>query len=1665
MDVLYLGAADPGGEILEGVLIIPMPRTSRVRHHLEDHRRDSVLLLDWLTAHGQDYVAIHIQDRGGVVFYPLLARSQGACLRGVAVCILLYQPTAWSLEAAGDLPTSPGELEIDFMERECARLSDAILAPAAFVLDWVRQNGWSLPDAVHALPSSPTAKPPRVPPSSVRQFVVAIPHDRPDRLSLFLKAFSNARASSMDGVEVVFAGPATPAQSAEIDKRTRAWSCGVRRQPVADPKVWSAAGQASLFVALHAPEPWPPELAGCLAEGVAFVCLDAPGVAERLVPADRDRACLPAFPAPLIAAVDRAVQVGWPGAEPMPDNGAAAEDLVAFIDRVRARSPSELPQDTAQPRVSVCLVHFNRPHLLRQAIESLRRQDYPELEVVLTDCSSTLPQAQAYLQSLQAEFAERGWKVVAVEDRYLGAARNDAVRHASGDYILFMDDDNVLKPHAVGAFVRAALASGADILTCANSHFHGEGPPPNADTDVWTPLGGALGPGCFGNCFGDANALVRRSVLDACRFTELYGVGQEDWEFFAAAVAKGFTLSVVPTALYWYRFTDSSITLEVKNPPAYRRSLQPMVDTVGPPLGMALQLGLKAYLDRHNLQKTLNAALEQRQPGLRRLEDFVALPEHYARLLNSERRPVTIDFRGAWTEQAERFEAPRDLTGGQILGWVHIRSDQPMNLRVALVSEADPTRDTPGGVLEKWLLFQPGLSVFRLDPDEMTILEGDLRLGQIRQVTVGGSPGWGAADLRLAWAGRDETVDLISAPSPGVDRLTGDLATREQVLATAQSELAETRGSVARLTEALATREQVLSTAQSELAEARGSVEQMETGLADARAAAGLLEAHLADTRAAVGLLEAHLAETRDAVEQLNVQRNQLLASTSWRVTAPMRASVILARDPLGVARRLRGFLRQRGRRALLRLVLSKLGLARPPVLAPSAPPPPDFGARYDLVMFIGCWEGESKRYRVHNVAAAMERGGYSVRIHPASDCYDMVRAEWRARTVVFFRTPLEPGFRIEETLAHARAGGARIVFDVDDLVFEPGLIGQIHGVALLSPEGQAGYADSVAKYRRLLLASDLVTVTTEPLARAVRALGKPAAVIRNSLNQEQIEAAEAIRAGRPRADRLSVGYFSGSRTHERDFACAQPALLDLMRERADWDLTVVGYLDLGPQWAPYADRVIRLPFMAPLEMLRVLGACDVNLAPLEIGDAFCEAKSELKYFEAALVDTPTVASATEPFRAAIEDGVTGFLAETAKDWRAKLGRLLSEPQLRRDMGRKAREAALERFGIEATAAAAAQALFGAAPAAVEAAVTQAEPAPASVRKHRTNAPLKIDWVVPRLLIGGGGHRNILRAAHHLQGFGHDVALHFTGSDDQAADLRRLVSDHFYPFEGQIKAYDGVFRRSDVIMATHWTTVDAALRARGQTREVMYFVQDFEPAFAPMGSEYVLAENTYRQGLYCITSGPWCERLLRQSYASEADHFRFPVDRDIYRERPRAKRNPNVVFFAKPDMPRRCYEIGVMALAHFHRLRPDVEIVLFGSKAVDPAALGFPATIRAIVPTLEDMSRMYADADLGLVFSTTNPSLVPYEMMASGCVVVDLDRPGNAYNYDDRRDIAFLADPVPEVMAAQLKALLEDPADLAARREAGLAFAEKFPDELAMALRVEALIVGRINRA
>jgi glycosyltransferase involved in cell wall biosynthesis len=96
------------------------------------------------------------------------------------------------------------------------------------------------------------------------------------------------------------------------------------------------------------------------------------------------------------------------------------------------------------------------------------------------------------------------------------------------------------------------------------------------------------------------------------------------------------------------------------------------------------------------------------------------------------------------------------------------------------------------------------------------------------------------------------------------------------------------------------------------------------------------------------------------------------------------------------------------------------------------------------------------------------------------------------------------------------------------------------------------------------------------------------------------------------------------------------------------------------------------------------MGRMDIVLAPLEAGNVFCRAKSEIKFVEAGALALPVVASDIDPYRDAISHGRNGFLVSNEKQWTQALSRLIQDRALCSTIGQAARETVLKRYSPRA---------------------------------------------------------------------------------------------------------------------------------------------------------------------------------------------------------------------------------------------------------------------------------------------------------------------------------------------------------------------------------------------
>ncbi|HUB27886.1 MAG TPA: glycosyltransferase, partial [Tepidisphaeraceae bacterium] len=633
-----------------GIELIALADSEEVLLQASTWVRVSYQIWRWLAQQesaGQKFDVIHFHDWRGHGFYPTLAKRQGLGLLDSVLCVGTHSPLLWQKFGMSEFISDLEDLQIDYLERSSVALADVLVSPSQYMLNWMAQQEWELPSRVEvrqnilALPKNPASNRPPVP---LNEIVFFGRLETRKGIGIFCDAIDRLIAAAQidPKVKVTFLGKAAQVNGAParqyIESRAAKWPV---RWTIDDTLDSASAleylrqlGRLAVIASLLDNSPY--TILECLVHAIPLLCTDVGGNAELIAEADRSRICFPPDAGALAGKLAVALRDGLTPASVAVDPKQTRRQWQQWHRRIVQEIPRPQPAGPENPLVSICLTHRNRPRLLRQALDSIRSLDYPNFELVLVDDGSTDADALAFLRELEPEFASKNWKLVRQENRYLGAARNSAAAYARGEYLLFMDDDNVAMPHELSTFVRAARFSGADILTCVKDVFVGDNPPSPDNGCVkhrWLPLGGAAGLALFGNFIGDANALVKRTIFhDLGGFTEDFGVTHEDWEFFSRAVLRGYNVQVVPVPLFWYRLATGSMLRTTSNFANNMRSLRPYL-SAAPRLRPALEYAKSLYLQISGVadaaQGVDQAAMDQASERSRALAGFQRIVDDY----------------------------------------------------------------------------------------------------------------------------------------------------------------------------------------------------------------------------------------------------------------------------------------------------------------------------------------------------------------------------------------------------------------------------------------------------------------------------------------------------------------------------------------------------------------------------------------------------------------------------------------------------------------------------------------------------------------------------------------------------------------------------------------------------------------------------------------------------------------------------------------------------------------------------------------------------------------------------------------------------------------------------------------------------------------------------
>lgn len=292
-------------------------------------------------------------------------------------------------------------------------------------------------------------------------------------------------------------------------------------------------------------------------------------------------------------------------------------------------------------------------------------------------------------------------------------------------------------------------------------------------------------------------------------------------------------------------------------------------------------------------------------------------------------------------------------------------------------------------------------------------------------------------------------------------------------------------------------------------------------------------------------------------------------------------------------------------------------------------------------------------RYRVYNMCQALDSSKDFVGSYFFEYELDQI-SEYLGTIDILVIVRTRWTIEIDAFIQKAKNKRIPVLFDIDDLVFNIEKLPIVMNTLNVQFEDPGSYNFWFAYASRLWIMGKIcdATIGTNKYIcdRLSNYYKKPSYVVNNFLNQEQIEISDKLyqsKIGEKSKKRKSfrIGYFSGTPSHINDFKKVAPEIGSLLTKYQNMTLEVVGFMEFPDFLQKFVKKgqITHSPLVDFLTLQEKISQSDVNIIPL-VENEFTNCKSELKFFEAAIVGTVTCATPTYVYKNNIQNEQTGFL-------------------------------------------------------------------------------------------------------------------------------------------------------------------------------------------------------------------------------------------------------------------------------------------------------------------------------------------------------------------------------------------------------------------------------------
>lgn len=218
-------------------------------------------------------------------------------------------------------------------------------------------------------------------------------------------------------------------------------------------------------------------------------------------------------------------------------------------------------------RVSVVIPCYNQAHYLYDAIDCLARSTHTNLEIIIINDGSTLPDTSKHLAAIRSKYAHLNLNVMNQENRGPCETRNRGIRESTGAFIQLLDADDLIDPKKIEVQLTHFSKNQSIKVVLSDYYFASENLSYYKEPERPTIAGFRLDALSFLTNWEKSLTipihcpLFRREVFDHVRFrNEL--AGKEDWGFWVelADFIKSEGFFYHPERYAIYRINSKSMT-------------------------------------------------------------------------------------------------------------------------------------------------------------------------------------------------------------------------------------------------------------------------------------------------------------------------------------------------------------------------------------------------------------------------------------------------------------------------------------------------------------------------------------------------------------------------------------------------------------------------------------------------------------------------------------------------------------------------------------------------------------------------------------------------------------------------------------------------------------------------------------------------------------------------------------------------------------------------------------------------------------------------------------------------------------------------------------------------------------------------------------------------